>query len=225
MKKKKTHSFSEFPIGDNSRLYRRSPIMTPTPSRTDLNLLIASHGKTIHLVKVGSSNSLEDRPVQQAEAKDGLTATVTASLELPNQPSFAIEHPTIPGLIYVTSWIENKLFKIRVDQGGESGKENQNTFKVEAEANTGGGGPTFVLMKPGDDGLLIAHVSKRGYFLSFLSFSLYLAWLGRSQHTDSPVHGSICFPGPSIPAVPVWRVILSPTRPKDRRLPSPRTIA
>ncbi len=56
----------------------------------------------------------------------------------------------------MTSWVENKVFLIKVDEkldGDGTG------MRVLEERETGGEGPTYFVMTKNGDGLLIVHVS------------------------------------------------------------------
>lgn len=79
-----------------------------------------------------------------------------ASIKLREQPSFALRHPTLKDLWYVTAWVDSVIFVVRVNSEKE-------TFEVLSEAKSGGGGPTFFAMTDDVESLLIANVSVRVY--------------------------------------------------------------
>lgn len=102
-----------------------------------MKLLLGSHAFHLHL--------LDFDPATTSLKK-------LASIKLREQPSFALRHPTLEDLWYVTAWVDSVIFVVRVNP-------EKGTFEVLSEAKSGGGGPTFFTMTDDVESLLIANVS------------------------------------------------------------------
>ena len=102
-----------------------------------MKLLLGTHAFHLHLLDFDPATAALKR---------------LASIKLKEQPSFALRHPTLKDLWYVTAWVDSVIFVVRIDAEKE-------TFEVLSEAQSGGGGPTFFTMTDDGESLLIANVS------------------------------------------------------------------
>ncbi|KAJ9093408.1 hypothetical protein QFC21_006438 [Naganishia friedmannii] len=100
-----------------------------------MKILIGTHAFHLHLLDF-----------------DPATASLTqiSKIELKEQPSFALQHPVHQDLFYVNAWVDSIIYVIRIDK--ESGK-----LEILCQAESGGGGPTYFILTPEGESLLIAN--------------------------------------------------------------------
>ena len=100
-------------------------------------ILISSHGEHIHLLSLPPSPSTD--------------LQLISSLKLGQQPSYSLPHPSIPGLIYVSAWVPDVIYAVRLEEG---------QMEVVAQTSAGAGGPTFFIITEDRGSLLVANVSR-----------------------------------------------------------------
>lgn len=103
-------------------------------------ILITTHSDSVHLLHLSADNSL----------------TLATSLQLGEQPSFALPHPVIPNLLYVSSWVPNTIYAINVTTGLD-GRPAE--LSIAGQTSSAGEGPTYFVITNDRQSLLIANVS------------------------------------------------------------------
>jgi hypothetical protein len=102
-------------------------------------ILVSSHGQHIHLLRLPPPPS-----------KD---LQLISSLKLGQQPSYSLPHPSISGLIYVSAWIPDIIYAVKL---------NGDQMEMVGQTSAGAGGPTFFIITEDRSSLLVANVSGQG---------------------------------------------------------------
>lgn len=147
-------------------------------------LVVGTHGSSIHLVEFDPSSS---------------SLVVRHSLRLREQPSWITPSPTVPGLLYVNAWVDDRIYAVQLSEA--------KGFEVRSETAAGGGGPTHFVV----DGNAL------------LAVNVHLSHLFPSA---APLTGRCCStaadPSSAIPSPPTAS---SPVLPRLRATSSPSTTA
>jgi hypothetical protein len=100
-------------------------------------LLVGTHASAVHLIEFDSTAH---------------SLVLKHSLELAEQTSWIALSPSIPGLFYVNSWSTDRIFAVRVEEGG---------FVVLSETTFVGEGPTHFEVEEGGAALVAVNVRLR----------------------------------------------------------------
>jgi 6-phosphogluconolactonase (cycloisomerase 2 family) len=101
-------------------------------------IVLATHARHIHFL------SFETEPP---------ALHYLGSKEMKEQPSWVEASPAHKDLIYVNSWIENKIFALKLGEDGGA--------DIVSECESGGAGPTFMQVTVDRKGLMVVNVSTK----------------------------------------------------------------
>ncbi len=100
-------------------------------------IVVATHAEHIHFLTFET---------------DPPALNLLSSLQLKEQPSWVEASPTHKDLIYVNSWIENKIFALKLINDGA---------EIVSECDSGGAGPTYMKVTLDGKGLMVVNVSSQ----------------------------------------------------------------